>query len=321
VIVERASVEGGGDALRLAVLAFAVDRVTAEVTVALAAAGVPSVVLKGPGIAGWLYAGDGSRLYGDTDLLVRAADWERAMEVLAGIGFADALGALAHPRMESGSGYPWTRPSDGAEVDLHRSLFGIGAGPDQVWEAFSEGAERKPIGGAEVALPPHPARLLHIALHAVQHAGEVPKAMIDLERAIERALREEWVEARQLAERLDAAPTFAAGLSLTPSGRELAATIDAVAAGPARAAALRLERVPLAEGFEELADAPGARAKLALLARELFPNPAFMRWWSPLACRGRGGLVAAYAWRPLWLAWRAVPGYRAWRRARRRDRP
>jgi hypothetical protein len=305
------------DSVRLAVLSLGVDRVTAEVTSALDAALVPSILLKGAAIATWLYAGGEPRLYGDTDLLLREEDWDRAMKVLAGLGFQDDLAPLAHPRMESGAGHPWSRPSDGAAVDLHRTLFGIGADPEAVWAAFSETAVREPIGGREVSMPSHPARLLHIALHAVQHGGDAhPKPMVDLERAIAKAPEETWMEALRLAERLEAGETFAVGLRLLPRGRELAGAIGA-GRGGSTSATLRVEGVPLAEGFQELAAAPGTRERLALLARELFPNAAFMRWWSPLARRGPIGLAIAYAWRIVWLSYRAIPGYRAWRRAAR----
>jgi len=43
----------------------------------------------------------------------------------------------------------------------------------------------------------------------------------------------------------------------------------------------------------------------------------FMRWWSPLARRGRLGLTVSFLWRPLWFLGHAGPAYLAWRRARR----
>lgn len=309
------------DALRLAAFGFRVDLVTAEVTTQLREAGIPSILLKGPALATWLYAGDESRLYGDTDLLLRGSDWEAAIAVLRRLRFVDDLGPLAHPRMESGAGHPWTRPVDGAAVDLHRTLFGIGADPEEVWTAFAADAVGQRVGGAEVALPSHPARLLHVALHAVQHGG-VPgtKAIADLERAVAIVPVPTWQAARELADRLDAAASFAAGLQLTPGGDELAAAIGARPAGSA-SSRLRLDGVPTAEGFHELSQTRGLGAKLALLRRELFPAPEFMRWWSPLARRGRRGLLAAYGWRLVWLALRAGPGLRAWRRAARAEAP
>jgi hypothetical protein len=308
------------NALQLAAYSLKVDRVSAEVVSALDAASIPSILLKGPGIATWLYSGDQPRLYGDSDLLLRKGDWAGAMGVLAGLGFSDGLGPLEHPRMESGAGYPWERAADGAGVDLHYTLFGIGAEPEALWAALSDGAVVERVGGAAVALPSRAARLLHIALHAVQHGSEDwGKPIRDLERALAKAPRQTWVEALELAERLDAPETFATGLRLTPPGRELAAEIGA-AQGHSVDTALRLNWVPLAEGFRELSEARGIRRKAALALREVFPTPAFMRWWSPLARRGAAGLALSYCWRPLWLAYHAVPGFLAWRRARRQGR-
>ena len=303
------------DTVRLAASGFGVDLVTAEVTAALLAARVPSILLKGPALTTWLYRGDEARLYGDTDLLVRAADWERAIAILVELGFEDDRAPLAHPRMESGASHPWVRPRDGAAVDLHQTVFGVGAEPEQLWAALSAGAVPGLVGGEEVLMPSFPARLLHVSLHAVQHGGAVPsKPMLDLERALAGAPEETWREAAELAARLRAAGTFAAGLRLLPAGRELAAAIGCADAQGAEAT-LRVGGVPLAEGFRDLAEAPGLRARLEILGRELAPSPAFMRWWTPLARHGVPGLAAAYVWRWLWLASRALPGYRAWRRA------
>jgi hypothetical protein len=63
---------------------------------------------------------------------------------------------------------------------------------------------------------------------------------------------------------------------------------------------------------------PGStRARLRLLWAELLPSPAFMRLWSPLARRGKRGLLCAYLWRPLWLLWHLPAGLRDLARARR----
>jgi hypothetical protein len=311
------------EALQAAAMSFAIDSVTAEVAQALEAASIPSVVLKGPGIATWLYAGEAPRLYGDSDLLLRRGDWERAKAVLEGMGFEDDLGPLAHPRMESGAGYPWMRPSDRASADLHYTLFGIGAEPEALWEAIWSDAVREVVGGAELLLPSRPARLLHICLHAVQHGGDADKGwekpMRDLQQAVRRAPEENWAEALRLAEHLDAAPNLSTALRFLPEGRVLADRIGADHA-PSADAALRLSEVPMVEGFQELAEASGMRERLALILRELFPTPTFMRWWSPLARRGRRGMVAAYLWRPLYLVAHAPRALLAWSRSRRATR-
>jgi hypothetical protein len=76
--------------------------------------------------------------------------------------------------------------------------------------------------------------------------------------------------------------------------------------------------VPTAEGIDSLL-APGQslRWRISTVARELFPRPDFMRWWSPLARRGPLGLALSYPWRWAFLAWNAPRGLLAVRRARR----
>ena len=76
------------DTLGWAISNFQVDRVTAEVTRALAARSIESILLKGPTIATWLYsASDRPRLYGDSDLLIRHCDWEPAQIAMRNLGF------------------------------------------------------------------------------------------------------------------------------------------------------------------------------------------------------------------------------------------
>jgi hypothetical protein len=310
-------------ALQAAVISFAVDAVTAEVWKAFKAEAIPSVVLKGPGIATWLFSGGEPRTYGDSDMLLRRCDWEKAKQVLLKMGFEDDLGPLAHPRMESGAGYPWLRPSDRASVDLHYTLFGVGVEPDVLWDAIASETVRERVGGAEVSLPSKPARLLHICLHAIQHGGGTDKSWAkpvrDLRQALDRAPVETWARALALAEKVDAAGAFTAGLRVLPRGREIA---DEIGAGHALGAeaALRLSEVPMVEGFQELAETSSLRERLALVARELFPNPTFMRWWSPMARRWRIGLVAAYFWRPIWLLLHTPRALLAWRRSHRQAR-
>jgi hypothetical protein len=305
------------EAVRSAIWSFRVDAITAEVSEALRKEGVSSIVLKGPTIATWLYARDRPRLYTDSDLLIRQDDWDMAVRVVEELGFGDALGSMMHPRMESGSSYPWRRERDGAELDLHFTLFGLGASPARVWSVLAGEAEDMHVGGASVRALSRRARLLHIALHAVQHGGpRAEKPMMDLERALALAARGEWASAASLAVELDATPPFATGLDLIPAGRALANDLR-IEGSSSTLAALRLGAVPLSEGFEELRETRGVRGKARLLLRELVPTPAFMRWRYPTARRGWWALALTYPVRWLWLMAKAIPGFIAWHRVRR----
>src|SRR2546427_4885417 len=88
-----------------------VDALAAEAIEALRAAGIRSILLKGPALAGWLYGDGALREYDDCDLLVDPADTGVAAVVLRELGFqplvdrADPYGAaMAPPHAEC-----WTR--------------------------------------------------------------------------------------------------------------------------------------------------------------------------------------------------------------------
>jgi hypothetical protein len=195
------------------------------------------------------------------------------------------------------------------------SLEGIGAPPDRTWLALSRGTEDLDVAGVKAEVLNEPARALHVALHAAQH-GRLPKPVADLRRALEQLSSETWDQAAELARALDAEGAFRAGLELEPGGQELAARLELEATDVT--ASLRAAGAPApALGFERLASTPGWRDKLRHLTRVLLPTPGFLRWWTPIAKRGRIGLLLAYPWRYAYLAWKAVPSLIAWWRARR----
>jgi hypothetical protein len=303
------------DELYWAAASFAVDRTTAEVIGALDDAGIRSVLLKGPAIAEWLYRGRAVRAYADTDLLLSPGEWQRAGELLLGLGFKDGLEALGHPRMESFTSYPFKRALE--DVDLHTTLWGIDAPPERVWEVLTRDTARMRIGGREVEVLGEPERAMHIALHVAQHGPAPRKPVTDLKLALEQVPFEVWQKAAAVAQELQATDAFATALTYTPEGVALAQRLG-VDERRSVDALLRQSQVPLAEGFQELSTTPGLRAKLSLIRRELVPTPEFMRWWSPLARRGKLGLAVAYVWRVLITTWRVIPGFLAWRGARDR---
>jgi putative nucleotidyltransferase-like protein len=301
----------------LAVRNLAIDRLAAEIAADFAAAGIESVVLKGPVLAAWLYP-DEVRPYGDADLLVPPECWDDAVAVLVGLGFADRLGPMAHPRMESFASTAFIRGDrDEDNLDLHCAIHGLEADPDRIWSGFSAGSASQQIGGAELRVPGRPALALHVALHAAHHTE--PKPLEDLRRALDVADDALWAEAWELAGELDGGPAFASGLRRLPAGEELARRLGIGAEVRSGRHDVRHQRVPTAEGIDGLlAPGQGFGERARTVAGELFPRPEFMRWWSPLARRGPIGLALSYPWRWLWLAWNAPRGLLAVRRARRR---
>lgn len=279
-----------------------------EVYDALAAAGVRSIVLKGPAVARWLYADDPTRSYVDVDLLVSPASLPAAGSTLTRLSFRRAHGS-AHAEV-------WGRSSDGVVIDLHSSLVGVAPG-SAAWDTLAEATEPLDVGGGTLDVLTGPAKALHVVLHAAQHGIRDERSVADLERALTRVEEREWDEAAALARRLGAEGAFAAGLRLTLGGREQAARLGLPEGHSLETAVRAAGAPPGVLGLYRFAKTPGVRARARLLRDEVFPAPGFLRAVSPLARRGRLGLTLAYAWRPFWLASRLWPAVRTWRRARR----
>lgn len=273
-----------------------VDQLTVEITRAFEDEGIESLVLKGPALAEWLYPGE-VRHYGDSDLMIRPDDWQRGVGVLERLGFENYLEPMDHPRMESFASTAFVRGED--NVDLHCTLHGLEGAPELIADSLIETAERQVIGGVELRIPCRAALLLNVGLHAAHHSQGKP--IDDLRRAIARADERLWREALEQARAFDGVPAFASGLRLLPEGVALTRRLG-IEGERSALHELRRHGVPTAEGLDALlAPGVGARQRLATIARELFPSPEFMRWWTPLARRGRIGLAAAYVWRALWL--------------------
>jgi hypothetical protein len=297
--------------LQLSLWTLHIDKVAAGISRAFARHGIRSLLLKGPSIARWLYQDGTPRPYGDADLIVAPNDWQRAQRLLTDLGFEKDLGPLDHPGMGSLDSEAWVRGAQ--NVDLHCTLWGLAVDPQQAWQLLTRSTEMIGVAGVDVETLAPPARAFLLATHAAKHGDGW--ALVDLERGVEQLSGDCWREAAALAVEFGAVPAFVAGLRLVAHGP---AVIRAVGVPdiPSPEARLRALRVPMALGLEQLAQTPGIRAKAVIVFEELFPRPAFMRWWTPLAQAGIPGLALAYIWRLLWVAGHLVPAFRAWRRAR-----
>ena len=205
-------------------------------------------------------------------------------------------------------------------MDLHWSLIGVGAAPDDHWRVLASSTEKMVVGGVEVEVLAPEAIAFHVALHAGQHGPANPRSLADLQRALETLDRSTWRAASELAKRLQATELFAGGLRLLPAGEALAAELSLSERKAVVTVLLTRSQVVLGMGLERLARTPGLRRKLILLGRELVPTRAFMRSWWPKVERGRVWLVAGYLWRPVWLLIHVGPALIAWRRAVRDSR-
>jgi hypothetical protein len=298
----------------LAVRNLAIDRLAADTAAIFEREGIQTLILKGPVLADWLYPGE-VRPYGDADLLIAPDDWAAAVAVLNRHGFSDHLGPMAHPRMESFASTAFLRGENNEDnLDLHCTLAGLDAAPEQIWASFLAKADQQLIGGAELRVPCRASLLLHVGLHASHHVEGKP--LEDLRRAVSIADEDLWKEALELAEQLEGVPAFASGLRLVPEGVELASRLG-IEDVRSVSHEIRFEQIPTAEGIDALLQpGVGLRQQVLTVAGEFFPRPEFMRWWTPLARRGTLGLVLSYPWRWVRLIVTAPRGLLAVRRAR-----
>jgi len=302
--------------VRAAARGLAADVVTAEVLTAFAEQRISGIVLRGPAFQRWLYSPDEVRTYVDVDLFVRPADRARAEAVLRGLGFDPLVEEFELRGHRPLHATEWTRDG-GISVDVHETVSGAGAPPRQVWEAFRARAVSLSINGVEAMIPDAAGVALLVGLHAAHHGVRLERCRSDLRRALDRLSDQAWHEAAELACRIDAAPAFAAGLSIDSRGHELAAKLGLPSKRPVDVELRASSPPPLALGLEWLSRTPGARAKTGLLVRTAFPAPGAMRAWRSRARSGRGGLAVSYLTHPFWLARHLPSSALALRRARR----
>lgn len=293
---------------------LAVDRATAEVVEALERSGVRSILLKGPALARWLYDDGALRPYLDCDLLVGPEDVSATEQTLRSLGF-ERIALDTIPNDWPRHARAWIRPHS-PTVDLHLTLPGAEASPQEVWQILSGDTERMLVGGTMVETLAPAGRALMLALHAAKDGAREKKPLHDLAHGLERVPRETWAAAAELAARVQAEAPFATGMRKLPTGRVLATALGLPHTTSARTVLRDRGAPPLSVGLDWFFSHRGARRKLALVARKVVPPRTYLRAWRSIARRGRLGLAVAYLWRPLWVAWRAPTALLALWRAR-----
>jgi Uncharacterised nucleotidyltransferase len=181
-----------------------VDCATAEVLRAFGAAGVKSLLVKGVSVVRWLYDASEPRAYSDCDLVVRPADLVAAGEVLAELGFLPQVDERDMPTWWREHAVGWWRGQDGAIVDVHRTLPGVGVDPQLLWRTLSADAETIDVAGFPAKTLTIPGRAFHLAIHAAQHGVGWDRVDVEVERALSRVDESTWRAAAELAAALDA---------------------------------------------------------------------------------------------------------------------
>jgi hypothetical protein len=290
--------------------ALAGEHATAALIDGLRAGGTNAIVLKGPPTASWLHPG-GNRYSSDIDLLVPPHAAEAVDRFLEAQGYARLL-----PNPDASHATTWVK--DGAfAVDVHHTLVGVQADRETVWDVLSSSAEETTIGESRCTVLNTAGRTLNVVLHAAQHGPRDPRVVDDLAALIARDSLRDLADAAELARRLGAESAFVAGLCVDPRGGDLSRRLGLQPVASTEAA-LRAAGAPeVALGVARLSAAEGTRARVRIVRDEIFPSAAFMRVWRPATRTSRLALVAAYAYRPLWLLARLPRAVRAFLRARR----
>jgi hypothetical protein len=146
-----------------------------EVVTAFDRVGVEAIALKDAALAVDVYPERALRPMGDVDVLVRRADYERAAQALAELGFAPRPAADVAYTRRYATGQHFRRASDDVWIDLQWNvaqrewdLYGEGRFTypvDEMWQ----GARRFAVDGYELLAPKAEHMLFHLCLHLEGH--------------------------------------------------------------------------------------------------------------------------------------------------------
>jgi hypothetical protein len=301
----------------------ALDAAAAEALDRFDAQGIPCVLLKGAALSRLLYTSEKQRGYNDVDLLIAPGHLEVAHRILEGLGYTNITAAQG---VEDVAGAvhaeTWVRRSEEIGplmLDLHFRLPGVKAAPEEAWKILSARQQLIEVGGRKAPVLDRDGLALHVAIHAGQHGPQDPKPQADLRYALEQWPRELWRDAYGLAAQLDAVAAFAHGLRLTPAGAQLAEELGLPPTDDLEWQMNNLELRPRGTfHLQALFEASGARERLRVLRRVVWPPREWFEWADPGTRKGGARLLAARLRHilrtPLW-ALRALLYHR---RARRR---
>ncbi|WP_175440485.1 nucleotidyltransferase family protein [Micromonospora yangpuensis] len=280
---------GSAASAGLALRCLALDSAALATSDLLRQAGVPSVLLKGAGLAHRLGV---ERLYGDVDLLVAPASFAAAQTALAAAGYRPREDTALHRRWGLWHEQTWSVPGPVPFVlDLHRGFARVGDA-DELWTVLYSGAEPVTLAGGTVLVPDEAGCALLVALHAASPGGSA-RPLADLARALDVLPLRVWPAAAALAERCAALSAFTVGLRLLPVGAAVAAGLGLPATG-GRSYQLAAQRAsPLAINLADLDELSRWR-RLRRLATLALPTPDRLRLADPLAGHGAGTLFLAH---------------------------
>lgn len=275
-------------------MVLVLEHLLVELSSEMSEAGLPTVVLKGAAVADTFYPERSWRSYGDLDLLVSAADWRRACEVLAGLGFRRIIPEPRpgfDERFGKGASFEDARK---LQVDLHRTLS---MGPFGLWidpKALLEGTTMFPMKDASLRRLDDANALIHACIHAA--LGRQYPQLVPLRDVLQMAWsgRVDWelFSGRMLAWRLTAPVSHAMRTASATLDVPLPDDVKDVLRTPVGAIERRALRAYTTDrkrrGGPELSALwaiPGLRSRVAFVRAMLFPDRRF------LEAEGRSGTL------------------------------
>lgn len=301
-----------------AVQTLNIDRTTALVARHLNAAGVRTVLLKGPSVARWLYDDPAERSYVDSDLLVESSKLRQAINLLEDLGLRTPLADAGRWEQDLHSIVLSCTLGDPllAEVDLHFTLPRANAPPDRVWQALAAESVPFRVGGYDLEALSEVACAVVVALHAAHNGRENAQSTQDLERLVDRLSPMHWPRVRLLADQIGALPALAYGLQLAPGGAGLARELGLRGETSVEMELISNHAPPLAYGVSRLASSPSWGDRLRMVASELWPTHAFLTVWAEREGHPARSPVGRRLARLVYLVRGAAPAVQAFLRAR-----
>lgn len=270
------AVGGSATASQVAARSRRIDLVSAECVRALGAAGIPSLLLKGPTTARWLYRDGVPRPYCDSDLLVPAERHADAEEVLAGLGFARRPTGRPPHEGASHAVALYRRCAAGWDnVDLHHRLGLVADPAARVWELLSRDAVPTEVAGQPMRMPGEGGRCLVVALQAAAGGQHATKALEDLRRARRIADSAAWAQALAMAAELGVDQALRVGCLLAGAPLPGTGAADQWATLPLELRLFAIGARPGARSIARVGQRRG-RARLRYVARRLVPPREFM---------------------------------------------
>lgn len=282
-------------------VALHLERTLLKTVEALERSGIPTRVLKGPAVAHLVYRDPSLRAFYDVDLMIPAADFERALDVLGREGCTRQQRRLG-PGYDARFGKGASLVANGGwEVDLHRTFvggrFGLGI---QLDDLFATSSPFRLGGRTLQALGPEES-FLHACYHAA--IGDPVPRLMTLRDIAEMLLRTslDLDRIRGLCGAWGGLPVMARAVRLTWETFGLAdltaLSVWAERYKPTRSEeravrAYTTKRSGGGQALTSLGAIPGVRSKVMFIRAVVLPEREFLSGSPRRAWAGRGARSA-----------------------------